>query len=300
MWLRVTTRLSGSKERKNSRLSHCAQRLWLREVQKHLYPWNVPWILQPFGYFGKTRGYPFWLVILIFAGFWICGWVWNSIFLFLLICLSFDAGIGIERALSCGYVVGVADELDEERAADRPGTTIHTQSSASRWIRTHSYTCFLAIGPLLWISVNLEELSEREHCSRIFDDFYSQESIQFSDVKMSPLHASALFPLAVMTVVGHLEIITISTSAEFKSFLLIMSTDASESTTNSLSSSLILNGEERHHFSVIEKNAALCFSFNSRLFFASLHTASRAQCSCHSVSSWDRSSDFGALGLRWW
>ena len=25
-----------------------------------------------------------------------------------------------------------------------------------------------------------------------------------------------------------------------------------------------------------------------------------APCSCHSVSSWDRSSNFGALGLRWW
>ena len=152
-----------------------------------------PEFLQPFGYFGKRRGYPFWLVTLIFSGFWICGWVWTSIVPFLLICLSLDAGAGIERALSCGNDVGVANELDEERAVDRPGTTIHTQSSASRWIRTHSYTCFLAIGPLLWISVNLEELSEREHCSRIFDDFYSQESIQFSDVKMSPLHASALF-----------------------------------------------------------------------------------------------------------
>ena len=35
-------------------------------------------------------------------------------------------------------------------------------------------------------------------------------------------------------------------------------------------------------------------------FLASLHTASRARRSCHSVSSWDRSSNFGAWGLRWW
>ena len=33
---------------------------------------------------------------------------------------------------------------------------------------------------------------------------------------------------------------------------------------------------------------------------ASLHAASRAPCSCHSVSSWDRSSEFGGLGLRGW
>ena len=53
------------------------------------------------------------------------------------------------------------------------------------------------------------------------------------------------------------------------------------------------------------------FSFNSRMLLASLHAASRAHRSCHSVSSknrsskigalgLDRSSNFGALGLRWW
>ena len=35
-------------------------------------------------------------------------------------------------------------------------------------------------------------------------------------------------------------------------------------------------------------------------FLASFHAASRAPCSYHSVSSWDRSSNFGALGLCWW
>ena len=38
----------------------------------------------------------------------------------------------------------------------------------------------------------------------------------------------------------------------------------------------------------------------SGYFLASLHAASRAHRSCHSVSSWDRSSNFWALGLRWW
>ena len=37
-----------------------------------------------------------------------------------------------------------------------------------------------------------------------------------------------------------------------------------------------------------------------RKILANLHAASRAHRSCHSVSSWDRSSNFGALGLRWW
>ena len=55
-----------------------------------------------------------------------------------------------------------------------------------------------------------------------------------------------------------------------------MCIDDPESTTNSLSSGLILDGKGKHHFSVSEKNAGLCFSFNFRIFFASLHAA--AQC----------------------
>ena len=38
-------------------------------------------------------------------------------------------------------------------------------------------------------------------------------------------------------------------------------------------------------------------SFNFRMLLASLHAASRALRSCHSVSSWDRSSNLGALGV---
>ena len=45
----------------------------------------------------------------------------------------------------------------------------------------------------------------------------------------------------------------------------------------------------------------LCFfSLKFHTLLARFHAASRAPCSCHSVSSWDRSSNFGALGLRWW
>ena len=41
----------------------------------------------------------------------------------------------------------------------------------------------------------------------------------------------------------------------------------------------------RRLFSEGEKNAALFFSFNFRILLASLHAASRAHRSCHSVSS---------------
>ena len=42
------------------------------------------------------------------------------------------------------------------------------------------------------------------------------------------------------------------------------------------------------------------FSENFKIFLANFHAASRAHRSCHSVFSWDRSSNLEALGLRWW
>ena len=107
-------------------------------------------------------------------------------------------------------------------------------------------------------------------------------------------------PFAVMTVVGLHDFVKVSISAEFKSFLLIMCIDAPESTTNARSSGLRFDGAGRHQFSEGQKNDALFFSFNFRTLLASLHAASRAPCSFYSVSSWDRSSKFGAMGLRWW
>ena len=103
-----------------------------------------------------------------------------------------------------------------------------------------------------------------------------------------------------MTVVGLLDVVKVSNSSEFKSFLLIMCIDAPESTTILFPKVLRFDGAGRHLFSEGEKKAALFFSFNFRIFLANFHAASRAHHSCHSVSFWDRSSNFGALGLRWW
>ena len=107
------------------------------------------------------------------------------------------------------------------------------------------------------------------------------------------------FSMAVMTIVGLHDLVKVSTSAEFKSFLLIMCIDAPESTTNSLSSGLRVDAG-RHLLSESEKNAVLSFSFNFEIILANFRAASRAHRSCHSVSSRDRSSNFEALGLRWW
>ena len=66
-------------------------------------------------------------------------------------------------------------------------------------------------------------------------------------------------PLAVMTIVGLHDFVKISILALLKSFLLIMCIDSPESTTNSLSSGLIVDGEGRHQVSEGEKNVVLCF-----------------------------------------
>ena len=100
-----------------------------------------------------------------------------------------------------------------------------------------------------------------------------------------------------MTVVGLHDFVKVSISALLKSFLLIMCIDAPEPTTNSLSSGLRVDGAGKHLFSEGEKNVVLCFSSNLRIFWASFHVASRAHRSCHSVSSWDRSSNFWIIGV---
>ena len=56
----------------------------------------------------------------------------------------------------------------------------------------------------------------------------------------------------------------------------------------------------RHLFSEGEKAVVLSYSFDFRIFLIKFHAVSRAHRSCHSFSSWDRSSNFGAWALRWW
>ena len=155
---------------------------------------------------------------------------------------------------------------------------------------------FLTIDPFVGIPVFIAKLSERQNCWRVIEDFHSQE---FSNSLTYTVASSCVCtsPLAVMTIVGVHDFVKVSISALLKSFLLIMCIDAPESTTNSLSSAFNVDAG-RHLFSEGEKNVALWCSFNFNTFLASFHAASRAPCSCHSVSSCERSSNFGALGLR--
>ena len=74
-------------------------------------------------------------------------------------------------------------------------------------------------------------------------------------------------PISVATVMGFLEIRTVSNSAQLRSIRLNMCIHAPASTQNSLSSGLITDAAGRHHTSVSEKKLPLSFasSFNTRV-----------------------------------
>ena len=94
------------------------------------------------------------------------------------------------------------------------------------------------------------------------------------------------------------ETLTVSNSAEFRSFLLNMCMLAPESTTNVPSSRSIVDGAGKLH-SLVGEKVALSVSLSMKNSLANLHASPRAHRSCLSASSWDPSSNFKALGLRW-
>ena len=142
----------------------------------------------------------------------------------------------------------------------------------------------------------IAKVSKRQYCWRVFEDFHSQENVQFFEIHCGLfmcLHFSIGCDDCRRTSRRRQSI----HFSRIRLFLLIMCIDAPESTTNSHSSSIRFDAG-RHQFSEGEKNAVLFFSYYLRMLSASLHAASRAHRSCHSVSSWDRSSNFGSLGSR--
>ena len=148
---------------------------------------------------------------------------------------------------------------------------------------------FFTIDPFVGIPFFIEKLS----------DFHCQENIQLFDIHnclIMRLH----FSIGNSDYrVGLHDFVKVLISVFLKSFLLIMCIDALGSTTNSHSSGFNVDAR-KHLFSGDWKNVALWCSFNFDTFLASFHAASRAPCSCHSVSSCERSSNFGTSGLRSW
>ena len=76
---------------------------------------------------------------------------------------------------------------------------------------------FLTIDPFVGIPVFIAKLSERHYCWRVFEEFHSQEFSQFFDIH-NCLFMRLHFTLAVVTVVGLLDVVKVSISALLKSF----------------------------------------------------------------------------------
>ena len=82
-----------------------------------------------------------------------------------------------------------------------------------------------------------------------------------------------------------------SSSAEFRTFLLSMCIEAPESTTISLSSSFVEDGAGDDQTSEDEQNVASSFASSFWILLAISHASLRAHRSCFKVSSSDLSSN---------
>ena len=112
--------------------------------------------------------------------------------------------------------------------------------------------CLLTAGPVVGIPMILTELPERKNCGSFFKKHNRHEQVQFIDVYTVASSLVCTSPLAVITVVGLLDLLMVSNSAELKSRLLTMCILARESTTNSLSSSSFVDAATSTHSSVGE------------------------------------------------
>ena len=156
----------------------------------------------------------------------------------------------------------------------------------------------LSIDPFVRISGFIAKLSKRQYCWRVFEDFQNQGYFKFFDVHR------CLFIRLHFSIGGY----DYRKTARFRqsihcSRIQVLVADHvhwRSGIDNKISFLKFKSWCSKHLISEGEKNVALSCFFNFTTFLAIFHAASRAPSSCHSVSSRDRSSNFGALALRWW
>ena len=157
---------------------------------------------------------------------------------------------------------------------------------------------FLTIDPFIGIPIFIAKLSKRQYCWRVIVDFQSQEYIQFFDIH------SSLFMRLHFSIGGYdCRRTTWFRQGIHFSIIQVLFADHMHRRSGVHNKFSFLKFKSWCRQTPIFRRWEECcfiFSFNFEIFLASFHAASRAPCSCHSVSSWDRSSNFGALGLRWW
>ena len=149
------------------------------------------------------------------------------------------------------------------------------------------------------ISVFIAKLSKRQYCWRVIKDFHSQECIQFFDVHR------CLFMRPHFSIGGYdyRRTTRLCQSIHFSIIQVLFADHVHRrSAVDNKFSFLRLKIWCRQTPQFPKVRRMLLFHAPSyfRTFLDSFHAASRAPCSCSSVSSRDLSSNFGALGLRWW
>ena len=151
---------------------------------------------------------------------------------------------------------------------------------------------FLTVDPLIRVSVFIAKLSERQDCWSVFEDFHCQQKIQFFDINCG-LSCVCTSPLAIMTIVGLHDFVKVSISKNFQ----VLFADHMHRRSGVDNKFSFLRFKELMQASTQEECCCI-LSLNFNTLLASFHAVSRAPCSCYSVSSWERSSKFGALGQR--
>ena len=189
-----------------------------------------------------------------------------------------DAGRGVELSESCVDDVGEVevDDLEEGRACRQTkDNNRYVVLRVALYPSAMKKKCGLVTtGPVSGVSVIFAELSKRHCCWRIHEELtVTNKSNSFTQTLASSFVCTS--PLAVKTVVGLLDVVTVPNSAEFKSFFhcsACASTLRSLQRKNSLSSSLISDGARRHQSSIGEKRVDLSFSLSFRIFFGATST----------------------------
>ena len=146
---------------------------------------------------------------------------------------------------------------------------------------------FSTVDPLIRISVFIAKLSERQDCWRVFEDCHSQEYIRIFDV-----HRGLFMRLHFSIGCYDCRRTTRLRQGIYFSRIRVLFCWLHASTRRSRQ---ILDAS-RHLFSEGEKNVALFISFFFETLLVSLHAASRAPCSCHSLSSWGPILKFWSVG----
>ena len=196
---------------------------------------------------------------------------------------------------------GVDQDVGEEELADNLGTTNGTQLDILQSI----FLPFLmkcGFWPLVqwyenpWSSQSFSMERTARVSSRSITLTKKFNCLTFS-VASSPVCTS---PLAVITVVGLLDVLMVSNSEGLMFFLLTICKLAPESTSNSLSSGSFVDAAGSTHSSAGKQNVASSFCLSLYLFLARFQALLRAHRRCRSVSSRDLSSNFIAWWLRWW